>query len=70
MHINHLQKNEAFFLSGCVYMNGLQNYFKTLALIPTVTSPDPVGVRTDNHAMAWGDPKMLITENMEKFKTF
>ena len=52
MHIKYLQRSEAFFLSGRVYMNGLQNHFKTLALIPTVTSPDPVGLRVDNHVVA------------------
>ena len=52
MHIKHLQRSEAFFFSERVYMNGLQNYFKTLALIPTVTSLDPISIRVDNHVIA------------------
>ena len=52
MHIKHLQMSEAFFLSERVYMNGLLNHFKTLALIPTVTSLDPTSLRANNRAVA------------------
>ena len=52
IHIKHLQKSVAFFLSGCVKMNGLQNHFKTLALIPTITSLDLTNIRIDNCVVA------------------
>ena len=41
MHNKHLLRSDSFFLSGRVYMNGLQNLFKTLALIPTIISSIP-----------------------------
>ena len=52
MHIKHLQKSEAYFLSAGKYMNGLQNHFKTLALIPTITSLIFINVRVDNCVIA------------------